>query len=699
MDDLKTEDVDTGVASFSCTISYATESRAQIEEMMCAGNYILRSNDGEDEFYTIIDYESDTKDQTVTVYSEDAGLDLLNEIVGAFEADASHNAEWYINNCIVDTGFEIGINEIPADSVRKLSWDGESTATARLASIATQFGGYEVSYSFKIEGLEVRKKYINFYEKRGKDASEQLRLNREIDNIRVIKSIENLATALRCTGGTPEDAEEPITLKGYTYDDGDFWVGTDGVLRSREALKKWSRYIWNKEPGLVGGAYEGHIARWYSYDTLDQGALCSHAITELKKLCDMQVNYEVEITRLPDDVKIGDRIDVVDEEGKLFLSTRILVLETSITNQTQKATLGEFILKSDGISDKVKEMAANLALISRISSSAKNEAIAAKKEVDDAAKTATNYIESTGEGLVIGNVTASDIGNNVLIDTETIDIRNGTTVYASYGADLIELGKNSTSSVIKLCADGAELRYEDLGGSNGLDIISDGVRLYSSSDSYFTVLPTAITGVSDRVGLEAVNGLHLYTEKDVLDVSTLDGDIQIYSTNGDVYIDGQTLCLDYSTIKFNGTSLTATAKELNYCYGVTSNIQTQLNNKQATITRTNLDGKSKAAANATVTTITSASLSAGTYLVLGHAIIPTPNSPSGLGRKICISTSTSFDNAYASGCAGEAAFATSLNCWALLTLSATTTVYLLGYQGSGSSQTITEGRLSAIKLS
>lgn len=141
-----------------------------------------------------------------------------------------------------------------------------------------------------------------------------------------------------------------------------------------------------------------------------------------------------------------------------------------------------------------------------------------------------------------------------------------------------------------------------------------------------------------------------------------------------------------------------TSTELGYLDGVTSAIQTQLNGKQAKLTNTNITGKSKSTASGTVTTITSTSLTAGTYLVMGNATIPSSNSSTADGRKICISTSTSFNNSYAAGGLGASSFATSLNCWALLTLTATTTVYLLGYHGSGSTQTITDGRLTAIKL-
>ena len=76
-----------------------------------AGNYLLRSNGDENEFYTIIDVEIDTKEQTVYVYAEDAGLDLLNEVAPAFEADGSYDLQYYVDKYTKDSGFEIGIND------------------------------------------------------------------------------------------------------------------------------------------------------------------------------------------------------------------------------------------------------------------------------------------------------------------------------------------------------------------------------------------------------------------------------------------------------------------------------------------------------------------------------------------------------------------------------------------------------------
>lgn len=391
-DDTKDEDVDSGVAVFECEFGFDADTRAKIEACVEVGNYILRKHDDENEFYTIIDSEVDTKKQTAFIYAEDAGLDLLNEIVGAYEADKAYPIEHYIEQFAYDSGFVIGINEA-ASLTRELSWDGEDTVTARLASVATQFDGCEISFSFDIKNLRITSKKINIYKKRGKDIGTTLRLNKEIDNIVVKKTIVNVATALRATGGTPEvtntedDIEPvPITLRGYEYDDGDFYVDGD-TLKCRSALKKWSRYINPNEQELKEG-HEGHIVRPYSYDTLSQAELCAHTVTELKKLIDAEVNYEADILYLPENTKIGDRVNIVDEAGELFLSTRLLQLKSSVVRQEQKATLGEFLIKKSGISDKVLALADQFAVEAAANRKARAEAAKKAAEAEAIAKEA-----------------------------------------------------------------------------------------------------------------------------------------------------------------------------------------------------------------------------------------------------------------------------------------------------------------------
>ena len=352
-DDKKIEDIDSGVASFECTVYFEKSEQKSLREIVKAGNYILRKSKDDNELYTIIDSEMDIEKQEIYIYAEDAGLDLLNEIALSYEASEAHPIGWYIQKWTYDSGFEIGINEIPGIS-KKLKWDDESTVTERLASLAAQFDNAEISYSFDIDGLRVLHKYVNIYKSRGKDLGEQLRINKNLNNIIIKSSVANLATALYVTGGTPEGKDEPITLSGYSYDDKDIY--TDGAfLKSRKALSKWSRFLSDSGTG------EGHIIRTYNYDTTHKSELCSHAVAELKKICDTEVNYEVDIADLPSNVRIGDRVNLIDDNGQIYLSARILKLEISVTNDTQKATLGEYLIKDSGISEKVESLASQFA--------------------------------------------------------------------------------------------------------------------------------------------------------------------------------------------------------------------------------------------------------------------------------------------------------------------------------------------------
>lgn len=400
-DDKKSEDVDTGVAAFECDFGFDDETRAKVEECVKVGNYILRKHEDENEFYTIIDSEVNVKKKTAYIYAEDAGLDLLNEVVSVYEADKAYSIDHYIEKFAYDSGFVIGINEA-SGLTRKLSWDGEETVTARLASVATQFDNCEISFSFDVKGLQITNKYINIYKKRGKDISTPLRLNKEVDNIVIKQSIANVATALRATGGTPEGKDDPITLRGYTYDDGDFYVDGD-CLKSRKALEKWSRYINPTETNLKEG-HEGHIVRTYSYDTTSQAELCTRTLTELKKICDMEVNYEADILEWPENTKIGDRVNIVDEKGELFLSARILQLEDSVVQQEKKAVFGEYLIKSSGISQKVIELAQQFAKNAQsaaraleLAKTARDAAVSAEARVDEAIQSVEEALEAVQE--------------------------------------------------------------------------------------------------------------------------------------------------------------------------------------------------------------------------------------------------------------------------------------------------------------
>lgn len=419
-DDVKTEDINTGISIFECDIHFDKNTRKQVEEWTELGNYILRSSGTEQEVYNIVDSELDSKKCTINIYAEDDGLDLINEVVGEYTASEPHPISYYIDLFAKDAGWEIGVNEVEG-LTRQLSWTNEQTVSARLLEIADYFNSCEISFSFDIDGLNVAKKYINIYQERGDDTDIQLRVGKEIDKIVTTKSISNLATALKAKGGTPDNADSPVTLLGYKYDDGDFYVDGE-LLKSRNALEKWRRYFSKGDESVQSG---GHIVKYYSNNkAMTQGALCTYAVEELKAVCDMEINYEADMSQLPEDVKLGDRVNIIDEEGEMYISTRILTIETSVSNHTRKAVLGEHLIKNGGISQKVADLAAQFAEASvsaaralEISNNAKNIAEAALTQADAAVTETQNAITRADEAKAAADA-VTEIANNAKAEAE-----------------------------------------------------------------------------------------------------------------------------------------------------------------------------------------------------------------------------------------------------------------------------------------
>ncbi len=359
--DKKTEEISEGAAIFECNLDYNfvnpdedEEQEVDVKKLAAVGNFILKqgADNSEVEVYTIIDSTIDPIQKDASIYAEDAGLDLLNEVAGAYAADKAYNIAYYINKFAYDSGFEIGINEV-SNLTRKLSWDGEDTATKRLLSVATQFDNAEIGFGFKVENMTVTEKYINVYKNRGNDSGVTLTVGKEVSGFRIKTSIADLATAYRCTGGTPEGSEKPITLNGYKYDDGDFYV-EGSYVKSRKALEKWSRYQIKTEKNKND---VGHIVKSFTYDTTSKSELCNRAVSSLKKICDEAVTYEVELLYLPDGVKVGDTVSLVDDDDNIYLTARLLKLEMSESNDTKEAELGDYVRQGSGIDAKVMELA------------------------------------------------------------------------------------------------------------------------------------------------------------------------------------------------------------------------------------------------------------------------------------------------------------------------------------------------------
>lgn len=363
-DDTKKEEVETGVATLDCTVAYTDDTRSDIESWCRAGNYVLAyygKDDTEDvdivNLFMITTTELSVLDHTIKFESEDSGLDLLNNLAKECTGTEQMSAADYINKFLEKTGFRLRNNNV-SKNPKKLEWTSTDTVTKRLADIAEKFE-IELTYGFSVKGLTVADRWVDIADETGRDTKINLYIDKEVNNITVKNTIENLATALYATG------KDNLTLIGFTIPEVDkdkYQIDPDGNLVSLAALTKWARVDYSSKDSFSGNLYQ----KFESSDTNSQADLYKLAKEKLDSISDIETNYEIDIADLPPGVGIGDRVNIVDDAGNTYISGRILELETSVTDGTKKATLGEYVIKDSGISELVENLASSFANLSKV---------------------------------------------------------------------------------------------------------------------------------------------------------------------------------------------------------------------------------------------------------------------------------------------------------------------------------------------
>lgn len=363
-DDTKKEEVETGIATLDCTVAYTDDTRADIESWCRAGNYVLAYYGKDDSadvdivnLFMITTTELSVLDHTIKFESEDSGLDLLNNLAKEYTGTEQMSAADYINKFLEKTGFRLRNNNVSA-LPKKLEWTSTDTVTKRLADIAEKFE-IELTYGFSVKGLTVSDRWVDIADETGRDTKINLYIDKEVNNITVKNTIENLATALYATG------KDNLTLVGFTIPEEDkekYQIDPDGNLVSLEALTKWARVDYSSKDSFSGNLYQ----KFESSDTNSQADLYKLTKEKLDSISDIETNYEIDIADLPQGVGIGDRVNIVDDAGNTYISGRILELETSVTDGTKKATLGEYVIKDSGISELVESLASSFANLSKV---------------------------------------------------------------------------------------------------------------------------------------------------------------------------------------------------------------------------------------------------------------------------------------------------------------------------------------------
>lgn len=158
----------------------------------------------------------------------------------------------------------------------------------------------------------------------------------------------------------------------------------------------------------------------------------------------------------------------------------------------------------------------------------------AHEDASFAAKTATNYLGFSSSGLVVGDMTASTLGKNVLIDSEAVKVRTGSAVNAVFGADIIELAKDNESATISMLK-GAFKIYYDADNSDG------GFGVYGMTSSGKERLAFQPVNENDNLTLgwggyaDKANSTNLYGHKMYL---TTNEDIILNPGSGKIQMDG-----------------------------------------------------------------------------------------------------------------------------------------------------------------
>ncbi|MFR3772737.1 MAG: phage tail spike protein [Enterococcus canintestini] len=261
-------------------------------------------------------------ESSLRLFCEDLSFDLLNEYRGPYKADKAYPISKYVNDCLVDSGYEIGINEF-AKNERTLEWEGDQTVLKRLLSICNSFGAEIEFETILNDDRTVSKQLVHLRKRVGMDRPDiELKYGRDVSSIRRNVDVTELITAIKPRGH--EEDGKVTTIKNVEKEIKD----EDGNIVFY--TKKGSEYIYapmaNQEYGNPKRKGGGYIVGQFSYDTKSDTELFNRALTELEKKCVPAYEFEIEGFY---DVDVGDTIRAIDEGYN-----PILLLEARISEQT-----------------------------------------------------------------------------------------------------------------------------------------------------------------------------------------------------------------------------------------------------------------------------------------------------------------------------------------------------------------------------
>lgn len=291
----------------------------------------------------------------LTAYS--LSLEANKEKRGPHKPANAMTIKQYIDYYDPEHSFEIGINEV-ADKSIKLEWSGTDTILARLYSVANSFGA-ELEFVTELnDDYSLKRHVVNIYREGnlGKDKTGMpVRVGEKLKVINYSDNMDDFYTGIRRTG------KDGLTIAGLNkkiYDDkGNLLFYSSGdTLYAPQARDKY--------PSIARKTNDGYIINEDSEtEHTSKEALFGYMLSELKKHCELKVDYEVEGAV---DGSIGDRKTLIDArhfDPPLYVQARIseqteALLETSDV----KTTLSNYVRKSSQIANELLQRVEQLAL-------------------------------------------------------------------------------------------------------------------------------------------------------------------------------------------------------------------------------------------------------------------------------------------------------------------------------------------------
>ncbi|MBO0449362.1 phage tail protein [Enterococcus sp. MJM12] len=319
--------LETGASTFDLSIAkkhtmYSNASKGTEDDLQyLKENHFLVFRYKDRDFKFTIRRVEETE-TSLRLFCEDLSFDLLNEYRGAYKADKAYPISKYVNDCLYDSGYEIGINEFTKNE-RTLEWEGDQTVLKRLLSICNSFSA-EIEFETVLnDDRTVNKQLVHLRKQVGMDRPDiELKYGRDVSSIRRNVDVTELITGIKPRGH--EEDNKIVTIKNVEKEIKD--ENGNVVFYT----KKGSEYIYapmaNQEYGNPERKGGGYVGGQFSYDTKSDTELFNRALTELQKKCVPAYEFEIEGFY---DIDIGDTIRAIDEGYN-----PILLLEARISEQT-----------------------------------------------------------------------------------------------------------------------------------------------------------------------------------------------------------------------------------------------------------------------------------------------------------------------------------------------------------------------------